>query len=1016
MISPTNSCANEIKTLHASLSQSVNDIIALAHSSSHPIQTHWSNPVIPIYSALISQKTNMVFLVLDSSLRTATQIQAAIHSWSQVFNIPSDVHLLFNTLSEQEKTGLVNSALSQAYHHLLSAAPGIFILPSHLLNSLAPSLVSYQKHTLELHTGEAYRPHDIVVTLTQNGYTRYSDSLEPGGFRLRGDELDVWHPLHQHPYTISFYGNIIDRLVSHQDQRRTNLTRLILPPVIIPEDDQPFTSFFTQGITLHPASTNLHLSSPTIIYNALHPDLISPLQIISKLTTTHSSKPIVIWYENHDRIHAYITDHNLTTCLIPGNLSQQKFLLTTDKCIFTSEAQLLPEPTVAAPISYHEGLALLAQLQPGQPAVHCDHGIGIYEGLQSRTIDSITKDYLVLRYAGHDTVSVPVEYAHKITAYLGDTQPTIHRLGGIGWRKSRRQAEIDAAAFAQELLETAGHRQGRARPPYYLDPSLDHQLSTSFSYDLTPDQAQAWSEIKHDLEQSIPMDRLVVGDVGFGKTEIAIRAARHAVANGYQVAILAPTTLLVQQHADTLLNRLPELAPNIGTLSRFTSPQQQNKTRAAITDGTIKIAVGTHALLSKTTKWHKLGLVIIDEEQRFGVKHKEHFKKIRANLDILSLSATPIPRTLSMSLTGLKSLSLINTAPPGRKSVITNVHSYQDHIIQEAVTRELKRGGQVYVVAPRIQELGHLAHTIQKLVPTASVSIAHGQLPPVELARIMQKFDTGKLDVLVSSTIIENGIDLPNANTLIVTKATHYGLSDLYQLRGRVGRRQRQGYAYFLYHQTNLTSEQRQRLTALTEASRLGSGWSLAQRDLEIRGAGNLLGAEQSGSVNAVGIQFYLDLVQDFVHHQITGPSRRDIEISVPFSTAIPEHYIADSTLRVHTYQRLARARDLASLNQETNQLIQKYGPLPPETIQLILILTLQHHAVTHGITRLTYQEITPSDEDPYYRLILTVKNPVALLQTIGSLGNWQASNQTLSLGVDQITPNLINRLVDCLK
>ena len=662
-----------------------------------------------------------------------------------------------------------------------------------------------------------------------------------------------------------------------------------------------------------------------------------------------------------------------------------------------------------------QGLKLIQELTEGNPAVHADHGIGIYEGLQTKSYDGRPKEYLVLRYAAGDMLAVPVEYAHKVTAYVGQTHPPIARLHTSAWAKTKRTARADAVRFAKELLDIASRRAAVQREPYLIDAAAENKLAASFPYELTPDQAKAWQEVQHDLQQPEAMDRLVVGDVGFGKTEIAIRAAYHGAAAGKQVAVLAPTTLLVQQHADTFRQRLPELADRIGVLSRFSPEKERKKIRSLIADGQLNIIIGTHALLSEKVTWHNLGLAIIDEEQRFGVKHKEHFKEIRARLDILSLSATPIPRTLSMALSGLKQLSIISSPPVGRKSIITYVGHESDARIAEALEQELKRHGQVYVVAPRVRALPALAHRIQQLAPRASIGVAHGQLPERELAAVTASFDQGQLDILVSSSIIENGLDLPAANTIIVMHATTFGLGDLYQLRGRVGRRQRQGYAYFLYNHSELTSVQRQRLVALTETARLGSGWNLAQRDLEIRGAGNLLGAEQSGSVNAIGVQLYLDMVRDAAASDHTLVDRRAVDIELPLPALIPPHYLAEQTARARAYQALARAATPAELKQERDNIEQKFGPFPAEALNLFLILQLQHAAAAAGITAVTSRIITPPRQSHFARLTVHTARVPKVAAALSPLGTWRVQENTLSLDIASVTSALVQKIISLL-
>lgn len=638
-----------------------------------------------------------------------------------------------------------------------------------------------------------------------------------------------------------------------------------------------------------------------------------------------------------------------------------------------------PAPSQAQPISRQQALELIGSLAIGKPAVHVDHGIGIYEGLQQKTSDRIENEFLVLQYAAGDILFVPVEFAHKVTPYIGEGHPAVHRLGGTVWSKTRRKAKEEAAAFAKELLKTAGARSHARRARYTIHPSVEAELDRTFPHDLTPDQARTWQEVRRDLSSEHPVDRLIVGDVGFGKTEIAVRAARHAVENERQVALIAPTTLLVQQHADTFRQRLPRLANQIGMLSRFTSTADIRAAKKSLASGQLSIAVGTHALLSPGVQWQNLGLVIIDEEQKFGVRHKEHFKKLRAAVDMLSLSATPIPRTLGMALSGLRELSLIQTAPLGRQAVATHISPFNEKVLDKAITAELARGGQIYIVAAKIAHLPSIQRYISGRFPDAKVGLAHGRLDNRKLAGIMHGFDTGEIDILISSNIVENGLDLPNANTLIVWNATYFGLADLYQLRGRIGRRDRQGFAYFFYHQQELTTTQRQRLASLTEASRLGEGWTIARRDLEIRGAGSLLGAKQHGAANEVGVQLYLDLINQAVQDSRGQASVAQAEVNLPLSALLPATYIPATGERAQIYQRLARAATIPDLDTEARQLESRFGPLPPLAQNLIVQMKLQRAAAAAGITRIDVKKVTPPLDPAFFRVTLHSQTPTTL-------------------------------------
>lgn len=953
---------------------------------------------LSLYAAWRSQQQPLIILKSGSSA-AQRQLQSALTAWNSFFQLPDNWHLLTNELSEPEKTGSITTSFSTALHCLLLQQPHHHFVIDHRDIQHVPDPARYQASTIHLTVGEQLTP-DFITHLIKRGYRRYTQSLEPGGFRLRGELIDIAHPALAGHFTITLHGRIIER-ITHTEQRRAIIQpRLALPPMQFPDTIVPLANILSAYTVLRP-DTSRRQPFPW-----------------QPLTNQADVQETVIFYENRDRIQKYIADQHLKKAtLLTGPLAHIPLRLRHVHTALLSEAALFPASATVTQLSATAAATFLSQLTVGRPAVHSDHGIGLYEGLVTRTISDRAHEYLILRYAEGDTLSVPVELAYKVTPYLGAAAPSLHRLGGTAWAKTKKAATADAIRFAQELLAIAKERHRSTRPPHDINPALEETIEKTFAYELTPDQQTTWEEVARDLQQNQPMDRLLVGDVGFGKTEIAARAARHVVANGYQVALLAPTTLLVQQHTDLFRQRFPELSEKIGSLSRATSSRERAATLRDVSDGTLRIIVGTHALLSAPVTWPNLGLIIIDEEQRFGVRHKEHFKKLRAATDVLSLSATPIPRTLSQALTGLRQLSVISTPPPGRKSVATNIGPDADQTIQQAIQFEMKRDGQSYVVAPKIQQLSSLAYRLHRLIPSARVGLLHGQLPDRALARTMQQFDNGELDVLLSSSIIEHGLDLPKANTLIVTHCTHFGLSDLYQLRGRIGRRATQAHAYFLYHQQELTPVQRARLTALTETARLGAGWEIARRDLEIRGAGNLLGAEQSGFANTVGVPLYLDLVREAAEptRHSSASRRSNLDIQLPLTALLPTHYMADLDERTRWYLRLSRATEAAALIQQVTRMQKIYGPLPEEAKNLVKLLHLQHAAAAAGIHSLATQTITPPDKPKHERLLVTGQNLPNILHKLADLGPWTVRGSTLTLDVPRITIELVERLTRTL-
>jgi transcription-repair coupling factor (superfamily II helicase) len=502
----------------------------------------------------------------------------------------------------------------------------------------------------------------------------------------------------------------------------------------------------------------------------------------------------------------------------------------------------------------------LGGLKSGDYLVHLDHGVGVY----SQQLMINNQKYYQLEYAANDQLYVPVGLERKLSRYIGFIEPKISRLGSATWQRTKRKVKEEAEKLARELLEIYAKREITTRPPYLPESEIDYQLASGFQYEETPDQIQTIEEIKKDLEKKEPMDRIVCGDVGFGKTEVALRTMIKGVRSGYQAVMICPTTILANQHFQNFKIRLKNLPIKIVLLSRLQSKKEQKEIVEGLKTGKIDIVIGTHRVLSSDVEFKNLGLLIIDDEQRFGVRQKEKLKKIRSALDVLSLSATPIPRTLYLALSSLKSISLIQTPPVGRLPVKTNISSWDEKIIKEAVEKELKRKGQVYYLHNRVETIEVVKGFLEKIVPEAKIGIAHGRLKEKELVKVMEDFQNKKIDVLTATTIIENGLDLPNVNTLIVADATRLGLAEAYQIRGRIGRSHIQASAFFLYG-SHLSEKAKMRLDALKEAEGLGSGYKIALKDLEIRGAGNVLGKEQSGNINRVGLNLYCQMLAEAV-------------------------------------------------------------------------------------------------------------------------------------------------------
>jgi transcription-repair coupling factor (superfamily II helicase) len=609
-----------------------------------------------------------------------------------------------------------------------------------------------------------------------------------------------------------------------------------------------------------------------------------------------------------------------------------------------------------------EGIPIgsLTDLNPNDYVVHINHGIGIYRGLVRRMAEDGEREFLLIEYAGNDRLYVPTDQFDRVQKYLGgeEERPAIHRLGGSEWERAKRRAKKSAQELAGELIRIYAARQRQPGHAFGPDTPWQREMEEGFEFEETPDQLTAIEVAKEDMQAARPMDRLICGDVGYGKTEVAIRAAFKAVMDGKQVAVLVPTTVLAQQHYTTFRERLVPYPVKVELLSRFRTRKDQTRVVADLAAGAVDIIIGTHRLLSKDVVFKDLGLVVVDEEQRFGVRHKEKLKQLRATVDVITMTATPIPRTLHMSLSGIRDMSLINDPPEGRTAIITRAMERDDRIVREAVLRELDRGGQVYYVHNRVESIGHVAQHLRQLIPHARFVVGHGQMEERQLESAMLDFYTGEAQVLVCTTIVENGLDIPNANTLIVSDSDRLGLAQLYQLRGRVGRSNRQAYAYLMWTPAKRLSEQAEkRIAAIREFSELGSGLKVALRDLEIRGAGNLLGPEQHGFVTSVGFELYMQMLQDAVQEaKGEAPAERpQVSVELPVEALLPADYAPDLNQRIDLYRRLASAPDHRRLDALESEIADRFGrPLPEAARNLVRLARLKVRCAAAGVATVT--------------------------------------------------------------
>ena len=648
--------------------------------------------------------------------------------------------------------------------------------------------------------------------------------------------------------------------------------------------------------------------------------------------------------------------------------------LITDSEIFGWER---PQTRVRQKQTAETPESLYSDLLVGDYVVHVDHGIGRFAGLIQRQLDGHEREYLAVEYDRADTLYVPVHQADRLTRYVGADggKPNLDHLGGQAWAETKARVNQAVQKVAEDLLDLYARRQVVEGYSFSADTQWQTELEDSFPYVETDDQKRAIADIKRDMERARPMDRLLCGDVGYGKTEVALRAAFKAVMSGKQAAVLVPTTVLAQQHFETFSQRLAAFPVKVEMLSRFRTPREQTEILLQLALGEIDIVIGTHRLISADVQFKDLGLVIIDEEQRFGVTHKEHLKKLRTEVDVLTLTATPIPRTLYMALTGVRDISNLNTPPEERLPIVTHVGPYSPRLVRQAILRELERGGQIFFVHNRVNTIDAMKAHLNKLVPEARVDIGHGQMAEGQLASVMHRFNMGEIDILLCTTIIESGLDIPNANTLIVDRADTFGLAQLYQLRGRVGRGAMRAYAYFFRHnKMSPTQDGQQRLEVIAENTQLGAGYSIAMRDLEIRGAGDLLGTRQHGYIQSVGFHLYTRMLSDAVRRLRRGDAQRSrtegledsafilqpssfslplslpVNVDLPLAVGIPSEYIPDQDLRLRLYRRIADLRDETELDALGSEFRDRFGLLPEMTQNLLYQMRVKLRAEKAGL------------------------------------------------------------------
>lgn len=687
-------------------------------------------------------------------------------------------------------------------------------------------------------------------------------------------------------------------------------------------------------------------------------------------------------------------------------LPESHFVLITEKDILGRQKRRL-KPRQSAKNT--EGrITHFRDINIGDYVVHVNHGIGKYMGVETLTVGNVHRDYLKIKYSGTDKLFVPTDQVQLIQKYIGSEGevPRLSKMNGTAWKRAKARAKASVENIAKDLIKLYAERKNGRGYAFEPDTPWQKEFEEAFPYEETADQLRAIREIKEDMEKPVPMDRLLCGDVGFGKTEVAIRAVFKAVMSGKQVAVLVPTTVLVQQHYQTFKNRFEGFGPHIGIICRFNSPKEQKQTLEDLATGRIDVLIGTHAILNtKKVKFKDLGLLVVDEEQRFGVKQKEKIKQMSHNIDVLSLSATPIPRTLHMSLVGARDMSVIETPPEERFPVQTYVIENNDTIIREAIQREVRRGGQVYFIYNRIETIDRMYLHLSAMLPDLRIGVAHGQMSEEQLELAMLNFYEGKNDLLLATSIIENGLDVSNANTIIIYNADYFGLSQLYQMRGRVGRSKQMAFAYFIYQKDKVLSElAEKRLQAIKDFAELGSGFKIAMRDLEIRGAGDLLGSQQHGHISSVGFEMYCRLLEEAVETLQTGrPPKEKVEpvIEIKTDAYLDGGYIADATNKIEVYQRIAAIRTKEQADHLQEELIDRFGAMTDPVKKLMQVMRLKNYAREIGIKLIaekpSFVEISLTDEPN-----IAPENMIRLKQYFGSLLRLMPRQQMMRI---KITP-----------
>lgn len=961
--------------------------------------------------------------------------------------------------------------LYQIHHSFRKDSPSLLLFEDFAATQgqAFPSQSILSEHAISLQKGKSIQIFDLFSVLESEGYSPAEEQhLSPGEFVRRGENLFLFPANHEHCLRVEFFGDEIEQLhfIDQTDGSVVASTKTVsVLPSRFPAGKAGFFETFSDfnGDTFFlsddlDADIEPNVQMPRVKFtsfpqeqeNFFHLNFFSVLPFYTipdfvvdikerfrrefeiVIATKKFAELEKIFRENEimftEDLHEKTPSTVKIVSLEQSDFTPHSFQNNERKIAFLTDREIFQFYRTSRQKKAVSGMnfELMNALKPGDGVVHADHGLAIFEGIVRRDLgeDFGTREYLKLGYAENDKLFVPVESAEKITKFIGDDLPKLTRLGASEWKRSQEKLKKEAEKIAKDLLKLYAARELSEGKKFVENDEMLEDFCAGFPYELTPGQDSAWQDVSRDMEDHRPMDRLICGDVGFGKTEIAMRAAFKAFRSGMQAAILAPITILAEQHFQSFKKRIAdkEYGVRVELLSRFQSASEQKKILRGLETGTVDIVIGTHRILSEDIAFKNIGLLVIDEEQRFGVKQKEKLKKIRTGVDVLTMTATPIPRTLNFALNKLKDISTITTPPPGRLPVVTEVRKYNLNLIRERILLEKKRGGQVYFLHNEVRTIEGQAQQLRSLIPEAEFIVAHGQLKPEDLEQKVRAFKQGKGDVLIASTIIENGIDLPNANTLIVNRAEKFGLSQLYQLRGRVGRSRTQAYAFFLYQGQKLDLEAKKRLRAIVEASELGAGFQIAMRDLEIRGAGEVLGVSQSGTIKNVGVSHFMRMLAKTVEEMKSGETssaleeEENITVEIPLSAYIPVEFIPHENEKIQVYQELAAADSFEHLEDLKYELRQDYGHLPHPVENLCKIIALKMHLRDANLEGVKIHRTSHKS----YEVVLRMGKHFSPTQVFSlvktSRRQWVVTANALKLKLEKLSVNWYEHLLDEVK